>query len=146
MREEDIDDVLEVERMCFTPPWSREAFESELNRNDCAIYRVITCKGRVAAYGGVWKIVDEGHITNIAVHPSFRRMGFGGMILESLIDVCKAQGVKSMTLEVRTSNDPAISLYTKYGFKGEGVRKRYYQDNHEDALIMWKYDVQGNEE
>jgi len=92
----------------------------------------------IVGFGGTWIIIDESHITNIAVHPSFRGLGIGELILKSLIDLGKPHFISSMTLEVRASNVVAISLYNKFGFKEEGRRKRYYEDNGEDALILWK--------
>ena len=86
----------------------------------------------------MWAIVDEGHITNIAVHPNFREKGVGTILLQSLIDHSKDWGCNSLTLEVRASNDAAKGLYKKFGFLEEGIRKNYYSDNEEDAIIMWR--------
>lgn len=141
MTSRDIPDVLKIEKLSFATPWSKEAFENEVCRNLCARYQVACLDGRVIGYGGMWVILDEGHITNIAVHPSYRGMGAGNMIVEALIRIAKAEGVKSMTLEVRRTNLIAQKLYEKYGFTAEGVRPRYYGDNGEDAIIMWKRDL-----
>jgi ribosomal-protein-alanine N-acetyltransferase len=137
-----LDGVLEVDRLSFTIPWSRDSFEREAVQNDFAHYVVAICEGRVIGYGGVWIIAGEGQITNIAVHPEFRGIGAAARMLEALIEICRAESVTDMTLEVRVSNAPAISLYKKYGFTEEGVRKQFYHDNKEDALIMWKHDIQ----
>jgi len=90
----------------------------------------------------MWKVLDEAHITNIAVHPEFRRNNIGYLLLESLIQLARRECVQSMTLEVRKNNIIAQGLYKKYGFKEVGVRKGYYSDNDEDAIIMWKKDIQ----
>jgi len=95
----------------------------------------------VVGYGGVWLILDEGHITNIAVHPEYRGIGVGNAILEALIEICKIEQITSMTLEVRKSNTIAQNLYKKYGFLEEGIRKNYYTDTKEDGVIMWKYNL-----
>jgi len=137
-----IDGVLEVDRLSFSVPWSRDSFEKEAVQNDFAHYVVAVCGDRVIGYGGVWIIAGEGQITNIAVHPSFRGIGAARRMLEALIEICRSESVSDMTLEVRVSNAAAISLYKKYGFAEEGVRKHFYPNNNEDALIMWKHDVQ----
>ena len=136
MEARDLDTLAALERLCFSTPWSRASFERELSENACARYIVGEAGGRVVAYGGVWLIIDEGHITNIAVHPDFRRMGFGEQITAALMRLCVSFSCDWMTLEVRRSNTAAIALYEKLGFKGVGYRKKYYEDNQEDALIM----------
>lgn len=133
---EDIDEVLEVEAQCFKTPWSKNAFEMEL-KNMTARYVVAKEDGVVVGYGGIWLIIDEGHITNIAVRENHRGKNVGSRILSALIDICKSRDISSMTLEVRVSNEPAKKLYAKYGFKEAGIRPRYYTDNNEDAMIMW---------
>ncbi len=132
----DIDRLVPIELASFSVPWSRNMLEDELY-NDKAYYLVAEHQGRVAGYAGMWQIFEEGHITNIAVDPAFRRLGIGSLLLDDLIAYAKAQGIQALTLEVRVSNAPAISLYESKGFIAEGRRKRYYSDNNEDALIMW---------
>lgn len=139
---DDIENVVEIENLSFTTPWSQNAFELELRNNKNALYRVIKVNGKAIAYGGMWLLFDEAHITNIAVHPEYRGAGLGNMIMEDMINCCKNAKMSSMTLEVRISNTTAINLYKKYGFIGVATRKGYYQDTHEDAIIMWKYDVE----
>lgn len=134
---QDVDNVLFVERRSFTAPWSRQAFLTELVENQFARYILAEYDGRIAGYAGVWMIVDEGHVTNIAVDPEFRGRHVGDMLLRTLMATCLAQGARRMTLEVRVTNTIAQTLYKKYGFASVGVRKGYYTDNHEDALIMW---------
>lgn len=136
-----VDEVLVIERLSFKTPWSREAFVSELTRNKCSRYKVIIVDNRVVAYAGLWVMLDEGHITNIAVHPDYRGFGLGNVLVEELIKLSRNENLTAMTLEVRVNNLPAINLYKKYGFKETAIRKGYYQDTKEDALIMWKYDI-----
>ncbi|MCF8566356.1 ribosomal protein S18-alanine N-acetyltransferase [Alicyclobacillus tolerans] len=133
----DLDGVLEVEHRSFTAPWSRQAFLRELVDNQFARYIVADDVSRVIGYAGVWLILDEGHVTNIAVDPDYRGQHLGELLLRSLMTICLARGIKRMTLEVRVSNHVAKALYEKLGFVGVGVRKGYYTDNREDALIMW---------
>lgn len=137
MKLEDLDDVMEVEHASFTLPWSREAFYNELMNNQYAVYLVVEDKGRVIGYGGQWVILDEGHITNIALLPAYRGYGLGEELMIRMMGTAKSMGVKRMTLEVRVSNHGAQKLYRKMGFQEGGIRKNYYTDNMEDALVMW---------
>ena len=137
MREEDIDQVLEIEHASFTTPWSREAFYNEVNMNKFAIYIVLEIDKKVVGYCGVWIVVDEAHVTNIAILPDYRGKKLGDALMQNLFEVAKTMGAKSMTLEVRVTNYIAQSLYRKFGFQNGGLRKNYYTDNHEDALVMW---------
>jgi len=139
MKEEHLDGVMVVENLSFKIPWSRESFLEELTTNELAIYLVAISEGQVIGYGGLWRIFDEGHITNIAVHPEFRRCGVASRIMDKILDICDENDIKSITLEVRKSNSTAQKLYVKYGFKIEGARKGYYSDTGEDALIMWRH-------
>lgn len=138
MTTSDIEQVLEIEKESFTTPWSEEAFRTEIEENVLAVYIVAEYEGKIAGYGGFWRILDEAHITNIAVKASIRGKGIGDAVLLGMIDYCRINRVPNMTLEVRVSNEPAIKLYRKHGFKEEGTRPGYYTDNHEDALIMWR--------
>lgn len=138
MTEQDIDEVLDIEKKSFKTPWSRDAFIKEIKQNKLAKYIVAFIDDKIVGYGGIWFIVDEGHITNIAVHPSFRGLGIGNLLVEGLIEICRERGMNRMTLEVRKSNKVAQSLYKKYGFKECGIRPGYYSDTKEDAVIMWK--------
>lgn len=139
LKKEYIYDIYYISTLCFPKPWLPETFEKEYN-NDIARYIVAISDNKVIGYAGVWFVVDEGHITNIAVHPDYRRYHVGSSILKKLIDLCKNDNITSMMLEVRKSNIPAQKLYTNFGFCCEGIRKKYY-DNIEDALIMWKRDL-----
>ena len=141
MNESHIDGILEISNLSFHMPWSRESIENEF-RNRLAHYIIAEDeKGKVIGYGGVWIVVDEGDITNIAVHPDYRGQHIGSMILEEMIRVCSSHSVTAMTLEVRKSNMAAQNLYKKFGFIAEAVRPKYYEDNDEDAILMWKRDI-----
>lgn len=138
MKLEDIDGVYEVEKSCFSDPWSKESFKKEI-QNNLAKYLVAEVENKVVGYVGAWFIVDEAHITNVAVSPQYRGQKIGDKIIKSFIDECVKNEMQAMTLEVRVSNTVAQNLYKKYGFKLGGIRKEYYSDNKEDALIMWKH-------
>lgn len=138
MKEEDLDRIMEVEKCSFTTPWSRNSFLLEITKNQLARYFVAEVDGLVAGYGGIWLILDEGHITNIAVDEEYRRLGVGKKLLEELIILCEKYEMAGMTLEVRESNEPAKELYKSYDFVENGRRPNYYQDVGEDAILMWK--------
>lgn len=138
MTVDDLDRVLEIEVLSYPTPWSRRAFQSELSENSYAHYYVAKHEGQIVGYFGMWVILDEAHITNIAVHPDYRRHRIGRRMLEFSFDRAKEFGATRMTLEVRVSNIPAQTLYRKLGFVERGIRKGYYTDTNEDAIIMWK--------
>ncbi|WP_425490393.1 ribosomal protein S18-alanine N-acetyltransferase [Heyndrickxia vini] len=133
----DLDGIMDVEVQSFSLPWSREAFYNEFVKNHFARYFVIVDQEKIIGYCGVWLVVDEAHITNIAILPEYRGQKLGELLLSSIMDYSIQQGAKSMTLEVRVSNVIAQSLYKKLGFFEGGIRKSYYTDNQEDALVMW---------
>lgn len=137
MKDEDIDNICEIEKLCFKTPWSRQAFFDE-QKNSLANYVVARDGNNCVGYGGMWLVVDEGHITNIAVHPTYQRLGIADKIVKRLFEIAKENNIKSLTLEVRPSNYGAIALYKKHGFFEAGRRKGYYEDTFEDAIIMWK--------
>lgn len=137
IEKDDIDQILRIEQLSFATPWSRESFENELEHNQFAIYLVLELNGQIVGYCGMWLIVDEAHITNIAVLPEYRGRKFGEAILRKIIELAMEKGARTMTLEVRVSNEVAQSLYRKLGFMNGGIRKKYYTDNQEDALVMW---------
>ena len=139
MKNEHINDVVYIEESCFHIPWSREDFEKEINENKMAIYFVALYDDKIVCYAGMWHVVNEGHITNVAVLEEYRQKGIGNSLIKKLIEVANNYEMIGITLEVRMGNVPAQKLYTKYGFKPEGIRKNYYSDTHEDAIIMWKY-------
>lgn len=136
--ERDVHDVAELDKLCFAMPWSEESFRQEFTENERALYIVAEIGGRIVGYAGMWVILDEGHITNVCVHPDYRKRHIGEGILRVLIAAGAQVGVERTTLEVRRSNAPAIALYEKLGFVSEGVRKGYYENNNEDAIIMWR--------
>lgn len=138
MNKSHIDGIMEIENESFAIPWSRSSIEKEL-KNNFAIYAVAIENNKVLGYGGMWHVVNEGHITNIAVHKDYRRKGIGQAIIEKLVEIAEEKEMIGLTLEVRKSNTPALELYKKNGFKLEGIRPEYYEDNKEDAYIMWKY-------
>ena len=137
MTESHINTVYEIETRSFSQPWSKNELLKELESKH-AIYIVAEVKGTVAGYAGLWHIVNEGQITNIAVDIPFRRLGVASLLLKKLISIAQEKNMIGLTLEVRVSNITAQNLYKKHGFVSEGIRKGYY-DNGEDAVIMWKY-------
>ena len=139
-----LDEVVEIENISFPTPWSKTAFSHEIANNDFAHYLVALDGEKVAGYAGMWVILDEGHVTTLAVHPSYRRQQIGGTLLNKLIIEALARGCEKMTLEVRPSNTVALKLYEKTGFISYGVRPGYYSDTGEDALIMWRNLCQGS--
>ncbi|MCC0784617.1 ribosomal protein S18-alanine N-acetyltransferase [Clostridioides sp. ES-S-0108-01] len=136
MTVKDIDEVFEVEKNCFEDYWSKESFRKELS-NEVARYIVAKLDGKIVGYVGIWLILDEGHINNVAVHSDYRGKKIGDKLIKSIVDLCKDNNIASITLEVRVSNKIAQNLYRKYGFRMDGIRKEYYSDNKEDAIIMW---------
>ncbi|HUS89105.1 MAG TPA: ribosomal protein S18-alanine N-acetyltransferase [Desulfosporosinus sp.] len=137
MHIDDLQAILEIERVSFATPWSLEAFKAELQDNEYARYLCLELDGQVIGYMGLWFILDEGHITNIAITPNRQGQHWGGFLMRSMMKKMLEQGMERMTLEVRGSNSPAQSLYKSLGFAIAGVRKGYYADTGEDAVIMW---------
>ena len=137
MNESHVAAVAELEKICFSDPWSEKSVASELN-NKLALWLVAEEEGRVAGYIGSQTCGDESDVMNVAVHPDFRRRGIAEALVKDLVDQLKAIGSRCLTLEVRASNDPAIALYEKMGFAEVGRRKNYYRNPREDALIMRK--------
>lgn len=142
MEKTDVDGVIGIEEKAYGEHhWSKESFLNELSNDLARYYSAFDENGNLVGYAGCWQILEEVHITNIAVSVDHRRMGVGNKLLQKIIDDCYENKAKYITLEVRVSNTPAISLYEKYGFKSLGVRKGYYQNNNEDALIMWTENI-----
>jgi ribosomal-protein-alanine N-acetyltransferase len=133
---QDVDDVHRIERASFPVPWPDYAFRQEIETNRLAHYLVVRASGEAVAYGGLWMMVDEAHITTFAVLPQWRRHGVGGRLMVELMRLAGSLNARIVTLEVRLSNAPARALYQQFGFRPVGVRPRYYSDNGEDALIM----------
>lgn len=136
-----LDRVMKVEQTCFTSPWQRSTFYQEITGNPYALYIVAIAGEEVVGYAGTWLILDESHVTNIAVAPAWQRRGIAKMLMEYLLRTSLKQGANRITLEVRRTNIPAQKLYEGFGFTVAGVRKGYYSDNKEDALIMWLHDI-----
>lgn len=137
MKLEDIPDIMVIEHESFTLPWSEQAFRNELTLNHFARYIILDVDGQPVGYAGMWTIVDEAHITNIAVRTAYRGRHLGELLLRRIMEWAMELGMERMTLEVRATNRVAQSLYAKLGFVPAGVRKGYYSDNNEDAIIMW---------
>ena len=138
MQVEDIDRVFEIETNSFKTPWSKESFLQELVENTLAEYYVLVLDDYIVGYGGMWLIIDEIHITNIAIDTAFRGRGYSKTLMDAIIDFGHVNGYHHMTLEVRVSNEVAIALYEKFDFVSVGKRPKYYVDTGEDALVMWK--------
>lgn len=156
----DVDQVMKIERVAFSAPWSARAYRYEITENDHSTMLVVRLADvrrgpfkrlahhvlarrpnspkshPILGYAGYWLLVDETHICTIAVHPQWRNRGLGELLLLSLLDRGMKQGASRATLEVRTSNQAALALYRKYGFEVVSRRKRYYSNNNEDAYIM----------
>lgn len=143
---DDIENVLKVENDCFSTPWSKDSFVRELEENKVALYLVAKVENVAVGYIGVWRIQNEGHITNVAVHSDFRGRGIGNMLVSGLLSLCEKEGIDAFTLEVRRSNIIAQNLYKKFQFAECGFRKGYYQDNNEDAIIMWRRETKMEDE
>jgi ribosomal-protein-alanine N-acetyltransferase len=137
MATSDIAAVTRIERACFPTVWPSEAFYNELSTNKLAHYFVGRCDDRVVGYGGIWVILEDSHVTTLAVDPEYRGRRFGEVLLLRLIDEAIERGAAWMTLEVRESNAVAQRLYRKYGFTTVTMRTGYYSDDNESALIMW---------
>ena len=145
MTAEHLDEVAELERICFSVPWSRNMLAEELDNALSAMLVALDDQGRAAGYAGLQVILDEGYITNVAVRPDCRRRGVAGQILQVFLDFAHVRKLAFLTLEVRASNQPAILLYGSRVFRCMGRRKNYYEHPREDAIIMTKEFTHGNE-
>ena len=134
----DVAAVHRIERLVQRPGWSKDVLRAEVSRSD-AHYVVAERSAELVGFAGMVVILDEGHITNVAVHPDAQGLGIGKQLVAELIAGARERDVVAMTLEVRVSNEPALALYRHFGFGPVGVRPRYYADNGEDALIMWRH-------
>lgn len=140
MKTDDISRVMEIERECFPVPWHESAYITELS-NRSAYYIVSTDGEEIVGYGGMWIIMDEAHITTLGVTKPARGYKIGEQLLVGLLEEAMKRGAKRATLEVRQSNEVAQNLYRKYGFAAAAVRRGYYTDNHENAVVMWIDDM-----
>lgn len=146
---DDIEAVVEIEQQAFPTPWCADGYRRELLHNERSHYWVLRPSASrpdqawpsVLAYGGYWLLGDEVHIITIATHPAWRRLGLGEWLLLEMLAQVRSQGVSQVTLEVRVGNQAARALYEKLGFAEVGLRKRYYRDNHEDALLMTLFNL-----
>jgi len=142
MTKDDVEAVVKIEEEAYGKHhWAKSSFYDEMSNNLAKYYAAKTPEGELVGYAGTWHIIDEGHITTIAVKKEYLRNHIGEAIIQKIIDDCYKNNIKYLTLEVRVSNTPAIKLYEKYGFQSLGTRKGYYQDNNEDALIMWTENI-----
>jgi len=142
----DLPVVLEIDRLSFPLPWSERTYRFELEENQAACLYVAEAPNngvfKVVGYVGIWFIVDEAHISTIAVHPNYRGHGLGERLLQRVLEYALNKEATTVTLEVRVSNQAALNLYYKYGFEVVGNRPRYYRDNNEDAYLMARYYLQ----
>ena len=136
MRGEDIEEIMAIEGVSFSSPWTRNMFLWELRDDSPSHFLVAKVDESIVGYGGFCTALDEAHISSLAVHPSFRRRKIGKRLLTAILDLAKSEGIKEVALEVRAGNVPAQNLYAKFGFKVVGRHQRYYQDTREDALLM----------
>lgn len=142
MQKTDVEEVVKLEALSYGEHhWSKESFYNELSNNLAHYYCATTENEKLIGYVGCWHIFEEAHITTLSVHPDYRKQGVAQQLLFTVIDSCYKNKIKYITLEVRESNIPAISLYEKNGFKSIGTRKGYYQDNNENALIMFTENI-----
>jgi ribosomal-protein-alanine N-acetyltransferase len=144
MTVQDVPQVAEVENACFTNPWTIDIYYQELNENRYAKYFVVEWEEKIIGYAGVWLVIDEAQITNIAIHPDFRGKKLGEKLFQHVLLTVIQLGAKQLSLEVRQSNLVAQKMYYKFGLVPGGIRKNYYTDNQEDAIVMWvKFNEQG---
>lgn len=154
LKAEHVPAILEIEKLANSAPWSERSFRGEIDNPQSVFIVAIDSssesqshrtpqgeRSRIVGYAGLWVVVDEGHITTVAVAPEHRRQGIARRLIEELLKRGKERGVACATLEVRASNEAAIRLYEGFGFVRSAKRKGYYPDNKEDAVIMWKHEV-----
>jgi len=141
MRRRHLRGVLRIEQQVYPRPWSMGLFMSELGYRGSRVYVTARIGPAVVGYGGLMLVADDGHITTLAVEPRWHRHGIGTRVLHTLAVAAIDRGAKNLTLEVRVGNDAAQGLYRAFGFAPAGIRKGYYVESNEDALIMWANDV-----
>lgn len=137
MKMRDLSGVGKVEVASYQNPWPQDIFYHELTENSHAHYFVAMMDDEVIGYGGMWLVLDDGQITNIAIHPSYRGNKYGEKLFQQMIDYGMLHGMRNLSLEVRKSNTVAQRMYEKFGFVRAGIRKKYYTDDGEDAVVMW---------
>lgn len=136
---EDLDIIYQIEKEQFVVPWTKESFLKDLTENFCSIYFVAEVDGDIAGYLGLWHVVTEGHMTNVAVSQKYQNIGVANKLIQKMVDTAIEKEMIGLTLEVSTINEKAIHLYKKFGFKIEGERKEYYEVTKENCYIMWRY-------
>lgn len=141
MRRRHLRSVLKIEQQVYPRPWSMGLFMSELAYRESRVYLTARVGSSVVGYGGLMLVTDDGHVTTLAVDPRWHRHKLGTRVLLALARAGIEQGARNLTLEVRASNAPAQALYRAFGFAPAGVRKGYYVETHEDAIVMWANDV-----
>ena len=141
MRRRHLRSVVRIEEECYPRPWSAALFLSELAQRATRRYTVATIGPMVAGYAGLMLVADEGHVTTLTVDPAWHRHGIGAALLLDLARAAPPRGARNLTLEVRTGNDGAQALYRQFGFAPVGLRKNYYAETGEDAIVMWANDV-----
>lgn len=145
MRKKHVRDVLAIERVVYPRPWSAALFFSEIAQRKTRHYVVAEHDRRLVGYGGLMVHEDEGHVTTIAVDPDFQHRRVGARVMLNLMEEARARGAETVALEVRVANWPAQRLYAWFGFRPVGVRKNYYAETGEDALIMMAHEIQGEQ-
>lgn len=138
MTVDDLDQVMEIEQDLFRVPWTREGYFTFLTRKD-AMFLVVEEKGQILGYCGLLMVLDEGDVTNVAVRRDRQKEGIGNFLMESLVRLSEGLGVRTIHLEVRESNEGAVRLYERIGFRRDGIRKKYYENPVEDAILMTRY-------
>lgn len=134
----DFERIYEIECACFSTPWEKELFRDDLERNPDSLWWVAISDRQIIGFSGLWRQYDEIHIINVCVLESHRRKGAGSQLVAEMIKKAEEDGARLMLLEVRASNTPAQKLYEAFGFKNMYIRKKYYQDNDEDAIVMMR--------
>ncbi|UOQ84311.1 ribosomal protein S18-alanine N-acetyltransferase [Gracilibacillus salinarum] len=137
MEPEDLHAVKEIDKRSFSVPWPDDIYDQELFKNTYAHYFVAVVDKKVVGFCGVWMVIDEAQITNIAIDPDYRGKGYGKGLFQYVINYAVASGIIQLSLEVRVSNLAAQKMYKKFGLQPGGIRKNYYTDNQEDALVLW---------
>lgn len=140
MEEDDIPEILEIENRCFKSPWTKNLFKEEYDLGHSKVFvakKPVTDDTSIVGYLCFWLVIDEAHVLKLATHPDFRRHGIATRLISFCLEASIRAGAGEITLEVRESNLPALALYKRFGFKAKGIRRRYYSDSLEDAIIMW---------
>ncbi|WP_440896781.1 ribosomal protein S18-alanine N-acetyltransferase [Amphibacillus sp. Q70] len=133
----DLDQVENIEKRSFKTIWTKKLYQRELIENKFAHYFVIEKQKNMIGFCGIWLVLDEAQVTNIAIDPAYRGQGYGALLFQYMLKRAIVKGAVNLSLEVRKSNKQAQRLYQKFGLQPAGIRKNYYTDNNEDAIVMW---------